>query len=168
MVILCPYDECQLPGVFAEDDDGLERGSTAPLSPTFRKAAEPGKDGSPVGVDNFEHGRVYFWQRSLAFSEDGEDSSSQATKSTASNRRRLDPAIQEELSVPSELGQPNDRGRRSTGICSSSIASTSRRIELPASFRQVDEGGDGVTEVHWEEKVFDFSDLEMFSQLSIS
>jgi hypothetical protein len=169
MILLCPDDDCKPPEELIDEDDGADKisskGALVPKSPTFRQGTKTsqgsGKGDSPCGVDNFESGRVYFWQRSLAWSEDGED--------TPKPYQDQDD-VRNHLSVPEKLGREyaDDNQfvpQKSLRQLSLENNVRSKGHSTPISFQRIDM--DATTRIHWEEKVLDASDLEMIAKLSI-
>jgi hypothetical protein len=174
MIMLCPDNECIPAEPLHEDDGSLSDVVSKPSirsRPTFRERNQRrsvGSDGdSPCGVDDFGCGRVYFWHRSLAWSEDGDEKK----VPSSSNDQEV---IRNHLSMPMNLGK-----EFSSASSSASSPSTTPAAKKPlASFSlrslrssQSEEtlleqcDLDHVTFVHWEEKVVNF-DLEMIAPLS--
>jgi hypothetical protein len=155
--------------------------SSIPMSPSFRqiqyKHSTSITDGdSPCGVDALSRGcGACFWKRSLAWSEDDEDSDDsivQIDKKTMTLTGRN--ALREDLSVPKHLGKAEhitNNGRQSpvqrSSSCRVITLESDSRHKLPSAkmFRQTDV--DNVTEIHWEEKILDTSTLEMMAKLSL-
>jgi hypothetical protein len=167
MIMLCP-DNDYIPAEPLDEDDESSR-------PTFRESSMrrsvDGDGDSPRGVDDFQCGRVYFWHRSLAWSEDGDEKKIPSS----SNDQEV---IRNRLSVPMNLGKefssspspsPSSSSTSTTPAAKKPLASFSLR-SLPSSqsretlLEQCDL--DHATFVHWEEKVVNF-DLEMIAQLSL-
>lgn len=171
IILLCPDDSCKPVEALIHDraytETILSKCETSPKSPTFRPTTSKDreKDESPCGVDVFEPRSVYFWQRSMAWSEDGDEPSSD-------NKRHDQDDIRQQLSVPAKLGKEcapgSDYGAKkslrpvvlqqgSRGRLSSSKTKT---------FRQTDV--DKVTSIFWEERVLnDPGYLEKMANLSI-
>jgi hypothetical protein len=149
---------------------------SAPVSPSFRKIQYRNSSNnsslyegdSPCGVDALTRGcGACFWERSLAWSEDDEDSDDSIFYTDYGPSSSL----RDHLSVPEHLGKEHmNDGRRSPIRRSSSriiTVESDSRHKLPSAkmFRQTDV--DNVTEIHWEEKVLDTSTLEMMAKLSL-
>jgi hypothetical protein len=166
VVLLCPDEQCKPPEDLIDDSDLAEKshtnGHVLPKSPTFRQATRNGggQSGSPSGVDAFERGRVYFWERSLAWSEDGDDT-------VPSHRDQQD--IRLHLSVPEKLGREFANSKlagKSLRELATGRKLNRNRLATTKMFREADV--DKVTQIHWEEKVLDGIDLEKMAKLSIS
>jgi hypothetical protein len=170
MIMLCPDNNCIPIEPLDENDESSNVVSKTNIRrrPTFRESNQrrsvDGDGGSPLGVDDFECGRVYFWHRSLAWSEDGDEKK-------ATSFRNDQEVIRNHLSVPMNLGKEFSS--------SSSATSTTPAAKKPLesfplrSLRSSQSGetlleqcdSDHATFVHWEEKVVKF-DLEMIAHLS--
>lgn len=149
---------------------------SAPLSPSFRKIqyrnssnnSSINEGDSPCGVDAITRGcGACFWERSLAWSEDDEDSDDSIVHTDYGPSS----ALRDHLSVPEHLGKEHmNDGRRSPIRRSSSRVITREsdsrhKLGSAKMFRQTDV--DNVTEIHWEEKVLDTTALEMMAKLSL-
>jgi hypothetical protein len=167
VVLLCPDEDCKPLEALIHDCDYTQDKSsnyeTIPKSPTFRlRVAMSHGDGqgeSPCGVDAFESGRVYFWQRSLAWSEDGDESP---------QMRHDQDDIRKHLSVPAKLGREYAENKCDTQKSLRELALEKDfriRASTMKSFRQT--YVDKITQIHWEEKVLDATDLEKMANLSI-
>jgi hypothetical protein len=169
MVLLCPDNDCIPAEPLDEDDESCDAVSkpNRRRRPTFRESNQrrsvDGDGDSPCGVDNFECGRVYFWHRSLAWSEDGDE------KKVPSFRNDQE-VIRNHLSVPMNLGKefPSSSSTPTTPDAKKPLEYFSlRSLRSPQSEETLLEHCDldHATFVHWEEKVVNF-DLEMIAHLS--
>jgi hypothetical protein len=166
VILLCPDEDCKPLEALINDcdytQDTASTCQTIPKSPAFRlRVAMSHGDGqgeSPCGVDAFESGRVYFWQRSLAWSEDGDESPQIGHDQDD---------IRQHLSVPEKLGREYADNKRETQKSLRQLALEKDfrcRVSTTESFRQTDV--DKITQIRWEEKVLDATNLEM-ANLSI-
>jgi hypothetical protein len=184
LVLLCP-DDLLIASMFSEDESITTVSNPPPrLSPPMpkdffrdtqnrRSKALDNDDTSPCGVVDvpLDAGHIYFWHRSLAWSEEESDD---MTRIQIQDQDR----ILEHLSIPAKLGReyanenpPLPSSTPHLGVHSwtdhhrairrdsTSYTSTLEKVEL-----------DNTTRVHWEEKVLspsDTSHVELMSRLTI-
>lgn len=123
---------------------------------------------SPCAVDAFTGPCFSFWDRSLAWSEDDDEDEHGINEPHWRSGNVL-----EHLSVPKHLGKEHappqqvfTRPSRQPMSRLRTLESDSRhKLSSAKMFRQTDI--DNVTEIHWEEKVLDTSELELMAKLSL-
>ena len=164
MIMLCPDNDCTPAEPLDEDDES----SRQTFRENYQRQSVDGDGDSPSWVDEFQCGRVYFWHRSLAWSEDGDELK-------APSSRNDQEVIRNQLSMPVNLGQDFSFSLSSSSSSTSTAPAAKKSSEsfylrsLPNSqygetlLERCDLGH--LTFVLCEEKVVNF-DLEMIVHLS--
>jgi hypothetical protein len=184
--LLCPDYSCRpfemLVGADESSQEALEESQclepASPASPTtFRELASKAHDNessngngfSPTGVDS----HIHFWQRSMAFSDDEDESDDDSSCDSHSakdicNHLSFPKMLVKEFANRVDVQKAPERSHRLRRPRRNILQQEQphHRTDSLDIFRAPDPA-DHTSEIFWEEKVFNAEDLEKIAKLSI-